>query len=116
MPDSNIPGEAGAGEQPVDETALTGEATAGRPRDRLVQVITEGKEKLSLRWKEKVKTEVKEWREGPFKEKMRLIVQAQQEICGQDQNEEACANGREIYKQMFNEEWIAEAPAEGSAS
>jgi len=112
MADPKVPGAGGPGD---DEQVAAGEE-AGSPVARLVHAITEGTERLTLKWKEKVKTEVKEWREGPFKEKMRLIVQAQQEICGQENNEEACANGREIYKQMFNEEWTAEAPAEGSAN
>lgn len=80
---------------------------AGEVIDNALSELEGTQEELQLR-------ELKEWRDGEFKNDMRMIVESQQEICGQEGNEDACGIGRSIFQEMFGEPFdkeVEEAPA-----
>lgn len=70
-------------------------------RDKGGEVIDNFFEAMDETKLEKELMEVKEWREGDFKDSMQAILEAQQEICGADGNEENCAVGKEAFDAMF---------------
>jgi len=53
--------------------------------------------------------ELEKWRDTEFKDSMREIIEAQQEICGEEGNQDACAEGQRIWEEMFGEPWQAES-------
>jgi hypothetical protein len=58
-------------------------------------------------------TELKEWRDGEFKESMREIIEAQQEICAEEKGADSqeCVDGKRIWEEMFGEPWKADQAA-----
>ncbi len=69
---------------------------AGEAIDGALAEMEKTHEELQLK-------ELKEWRDGEFKDNMHMIIEAQQEICGQEGNHEACLDGARIYEEMFGE-------------
>lgn len=64
--------------------------------------------------KEKQLEEFAEWRDGEFKNNMRMVVKEQQEICSG--NQEACLDGVGMYEKMFRESWSGGEPQAQTAA
>ena len=99
-------------EQPVGSQASTDfdfRKEAGDAIDKGLEQMDQTHEELQL-------DELKEWRDGEFKVSMRSIVEAQQEVCAEEGNQDACAEGRQMFEEMFGESYAVEEtqPAEAS--
>lgn len=95
----SIPGDEGETSGKGDN-GFRGEA--GDAVDETIKTLEENTLK-EIRLKE-----LNEWKEGDFKESVRAIVEAQQEICGEEGNQEACSTGQEVFQKMFGEPYNQE--------
>ncbi len=109
--------EVDAGEASAEPTDFRGKAIA--TLEKTIERVDETHEQVQLR-------ELQEWRDGEFKDNMRMIVEAQQDICAQEgdpktqdsdgQEVGSCALGTRIFEQMFGEPWDSGEKAETPAN